>query len=339
MHEAVYPTISVIIPAYNAASSISRTLQSVLAQTYPNIIEIVVVDDGSQDETAAIVREQFPQVILLQQVNSGPGAARNTGVARSTGAYLAFLDSDDEWLPDKVAAQIEAFKQHPECDLQLACAQWVDMDGTPLPVRDRNLPDFILMPPEQWLRSQFWLDTWVFPHTSGWLLKRALYDDVGGQDPTFPIAQDWQFLCRALLKGYRLGALTKPLFLYYRRADSLSHGLQNQNLRAETRRWWSVFEALERGALVDRQTFEDIAFDELVHRARRVSRFGYPGVAAHLLRMAMGRQIPLGRRLRLIAPLLTYGLAGAIPGVKPRQWYHLREAIARQRAYLLRTHS
>ncbi|MEN8128949.1 MAG: glycosyltransferase family A protein [Pseudomonadota bacterium] len=99
--------ISVIIPTHNRADLLERALDSVLKQTLqPG--EIIVVDDGSTDHTAALVKDGFPQVVLLQQDNLGVSRARNQGIASAHGEWLAFLDSDDEWLPNKLERQHQA---------------------------------------------------------------------------------------------------------------------------------------------------------------------------------------------------------------------------------------
>ena len=99
------PTISVIIPAYNAEQTLADAIRSALAQTYP-AAEIIVVDDGSSDRTAAIAQNIDPKVRLLQQANGGCGEARNTGARAASGAWLAFLDADDAWLPNKLERQL-----------------------------------------------------------------------------------------------------------------------------------------------------------------------------------------------------------------------------------------
>ena len=98
--------ISVVIPAYNAAAWIRRAVNSVLSQTRP-ADEIIVVDDGSTDGTGDIVRMYDGRVRLLQQANAGAAAARNTGILAATGDWIAFLDADDEWLPQKLQRQTE----------------------------------------------------------------------------------------------------------------------------------------------------------------------------------------------------------------------------------------
>ncbi|MEZ5567990.1 MAG: glycosyltransferase family A protein [Halioglobus sp.] len=108
--------ISVVIPLYNGASHIGEALDSVFAQAWPDL-EVIVVDDGSTDDSAAVVQAYPAPVTLLRQANSGSGAARNRGVAAATGELLAFLDADDLWAPDKLQRQTACFEARPELDV------------------------------------------------------------------------------------------------------------------------------------------------------------------------------------------------------------------------------
>ena len=105
--------ISVIIPTYNRRHTLSRAIDSVLGQAY-QAAEIIVVDDGSSDGTSEWLRENFPTLQLLQHSNKGVSAARNRGIKAAKTNWIALLDSDDEWLPDKLEKQVEALKQNPE---------------------------------------------------------------------------------------------------------------------------------------------------------------------------------------------------------------------------------
>jgi glycosyltransferase involved in cell wall biosynthesis len=105
--------ISAVIPAYNCEKYIARSIDSILAQTCP-VDEIIVVDDGSQDKTADIVRSYGDKVKLIQQPNAGVSVARNTGILAATGDWIAFLDADDEWLPEKIKRQIEHLQNNPD---------------------------------------------------------------------------------------------------------------------------------------------------------------------------------------------------------------------------------
>lgn len=112
-----FPVVSVIMPAYNAAAFVAESIESVLGQSYP-AFELIVVDDGSSDDTAAIV-ERYAQadarVQLIRCRNSGkPSIARNTGIERATGDYLSFLDSDDLWHPERLARTVAGMRAHPE---------------------------------------------------------------------------------------------------------------------------------------------------------------------------------------------------------------------------------
>ena len=98
--------VSVIIPTYNSGTYVTETIDSVLNQTYPHR-EIIVVDDGSTDDTPEQVRRYGSAISYIRQSNSGVGAARNTGLRAASGHYLAFLDSDDLWLPEKLAVQLD----------------------------------------------------------------------------------------------------------------------------------------------------------------------------------------------------------------------------------------
>ncbi|WP_310489427.1 glycosyltransferase family 2 protein [Chamaesiphon sp. VAR_69_metabat_338] len=111
-HSLKSPTVSVVIPTYNRAGVIGKPIRSVLAQSYQDF-EIIVVDDCSNDDTERVL-ESFndPRIRYIRhQSNSGAAVARNTGIDNSTGAYIAFLDSDDEWLPEKLAKQLNLFQQ------------------------------------------------------------------------------------------------------------------------------------------------------------------------------------------------------------------------------------
>src|SRR5580700_8639860 len=95
------PTISVVIPAYNAARFVGSAIESALAQT-STPLEVLVIDDGSRDDTAAVVQQYAAPVGLLRQSNGGPASARNHGVRVARGEWIAFLDADDTWLPQKL---------------------------------------------------------------------------------------------------------------------------------------------------------------------------------------------------------------------------------------------
>lgn len=126
--------VSVIIPMYNGERYFARTIESVLAQTY-SAKEIVVVDDGSRDSSREVVARYLhhSNVRLIAQENAGVAAARNAGIRAASGEYIAFLDQDDLWLPDKLARQVEYLNEHPEIALVHSNIHFIDEAGERIP--------------------------------------------------------------------------------------------------------------------------------------------------------------------------------------------------------------
>lgn len=120
--------VSVVIPTYNRSRLVCGALDSVLRQTYP-AVEVIVVDDGSTDDTAERLAAYGERIRVLRQPNAGVCAARNNGIGVAGGAFIAFLDSDDEWLPWKLSAQIAAFHQYPALQLTYTDAMVIDREG------------------------------------------------------------------------------------------------------------------------------------------------------------------------------------------------------------------
>ena len=126
------PTVSVIIPVYNGERYLADAIQSVLDQTYRNF-ELVVIDDGSTDESAAVARRFGEAIRYVYQANGGVCKARNAGIAATGGTYVAFLDQDDLWLPEKLAEQVAYLDSHPDiaavyCQCKVTGEGWLRSD-------------------------------------------------------------------------------------------------------------------------------------------------------------------------------------------------------------------
>jgi glycosyltransferase involved in cell wall biosynthesis len=132
--------VSVIIPAYRAAKTIRRAIDSVLTQTVP-AAEVIVVDDGSPDDQAAVVAEYGERVTLIRKPNGGAASARNAGIERATGDFIAFLDADDYWEPTKLERQLDIFRRHPEVGL-VAGRYFEEEPGSPRVSRDSVAPEW-----------------------------------------------------------------------------------------------------------------------------------------------------------------------------------------------------
>ena len=178
--------VSVVIPTYNRADFVREAIASVLRQDYP-AIELIVVDDGSCDGTAAVVSGFGPDVQYLWQENRGVSAARNRGVAASTGNLVTFLDSDDLWLPRKVSAQVAYFEAQAEAQ---ACHTDEIWTRRGVRVNERRIH-----------RKQ---DGWQFLASlprclispSAIMMRRTLWDRLGGFDESLPACEDYDLWLR-----------------------------------------------------------------------------------------------------------------------------------------------
>lgn len=119
------PRVSVVIPTYNRGHYLRETLDSVFYQTYRDI-EIIVVDDGSTENTPEFIKEYLDRIIYIYKENGGQGSARNVGINRAKGEYIAFLDSDDLWLPQKIKIQVEYMDKHPEYGMIFSKCEFID---------------------------------------------------------------------------------------------------------------------------------------------------------------------------------------------------------------------
>ncbi len=204
--------VSVIIPVHNRRQLIDRAIRSVLAQTYP-AIEILVVDDGSTDNTAELVINDFPEVNLIRQKNRGVSAARNSGIAGSRGNWLAFLDSDDEWLPDKLKSQAELLSHNPESRIIHTDEIWI-RDGK------RVNPGGKHRKPGGWIFDSCLPLCCVSP--SSILISRSVFDEIGNFDELLPVCEDYDLWLRMSAR-YPFHLVNEPQIIKYGgHADQLS---------------------------------------------------------------------------------------------------------------------
>jgi len=178
--------ISVIIPTYNREPFIGRALDSVLAQSRQPA-EVIVVDDGSTDSTAVLLRQLYPQVSYVYQENQGVSSARNAGIARARYDWLALLDSDDEWLPAKLAAQSAALSQNPGYRICHTDEIWIRRNERVNPMRKH-------------VKSGGWIYEKCLPmcviSPSSVLIHRSVFDDVGDFDEQLPACEDYDLWLR-----------------------------------------------------------------------------------------------------------------------------------------------
>jgi hypothetical protein len=207
------PRVSIILPVYNGAATIGGALESVFAQTFTDY-EIVVVDDGSTDETASVLASYGNRIQIVSQPNRGLSAARNMGVRASSGEYIAFIDDDDLWMPEKLAHCVAVLDQDPNCVLAYTGAVRVDLSGAPMQIQNADA-DRVDSPTMAQMLERPWN---VVP--CQFVVRREVFERCGGFDQRFvATCEDMYFLLLAREHGYFRGVsaslvrkTTRPLY-------------------------------------------------------------------------------------------------------------------------------
>jgi glycosyltransferase involved in cell wall biosynthesis len=219
------PRVSVIIPAYLSAPLISQTLDSVFAQAFSDY-EVIVINDGSPDtpDLEVALRPYMARIHYLTQTNKGPSAARNRGIQHARGEFLAFLDSDDLWLPDFLGAQVSFLESHPQVDVSIADALlFGEAEETPWRMLKEGCPNILAFP--QLLRRQ----GGQIPSASVARRQRAI--DVGMFDEQLRYAEDLEFFVRICFPDRAVGYLGQALVKYRKHPDSLTSDPRNRRWR------------------------------------------------------------------------------------------------------------
>jgi O-antigen biosynthesis protein len=233
--EVSVPLVSAVIPTFNRPEETVRAVKSVIAQSYRNL-EIIVVDDASTDATAAMVAKLGDPRLRLhrQRTNRGVAAARNVGIELSNGSYVAFLDSDDVWFPQKIARQLEVFSQDGEgLGMVYTGSETRTLRGMTQRTADLRGDVFHAL-----LRSN--------PVHSGssLMVRKSVFEIVGGFDVTLPANEDWDFLQR-LGRFFRIDAAPEPL-------------VRVNDIVTDGRRSHDALNDIEARAIIARRTAEDI---------------------------------------------------------------------------------
>lgn len=197
------PEVTVVVPAYNAERWIGEALRSIQSQTFGDV-EIIVVDDGSRDGTAAIVDSFGPPVRRIHQRNGGVARARNEGIRAAAGRLVAFLDADDLWDAPKMERQVALLRSRPEVGLCYSGIRRIDGEGRVRSVEPaRDYPD---------LCQTLLLRSCVIAVSSA-VVRRELLDQLGGFDPVFSQCADWDLWIR-LSRLTACAAVAEPMVRY-----------------------------------------------------------------------------------------------------------------------------
>jgi glycosyltransferase involved in cell wall biosynthesis len=191
--------VSTIIPTYNRANLITEALDSVLAQTFPNV-EVIVVDDGSTDATSEVLARYGGRIRVIYQRNAGPAAARNRGIAAANGEFIAFLDSDDLWLPEKLERQVnllERLGNGVPCCLSNIRLSYENRELTSFEIAWLNpaINEGVWRNPDEVLATRFVL------FNQGVVVRHDVLEEMGGFDERFWLLEDYDLALRLSVKG------------------------------------------------------------------------------------------------------------------------------------------
>ena len=209
--------VSIVVPAFNAGRFIRQTLQSVLASSWSDF-EVVVIDDGSSDDTVAQATGLDPRIRIVSRPNAGMSASRNLGVASSDSEFIALLDADDLWHPEKLRCQLDALAQRPDHGLCFTAFNWWWGEDCPAFFAERRIGavDAIM---SGWVYHHLILDNHALP--SSVLLRRSAWNQQGPFRCDNQQTDDWEYLVRASTQ-FRFVRLSESFVLYRQVANSLS---------------------------------------------------------------------------------------------------------------------
>lgn len=278
------PAVSIVIPTFNAAQTIRETLASVRSQTFPDY-EVIVVDDASTDDTVNLVRSEFtlarrssereggkqslPAVargakagVIVLPENQGASAARNRGIREARGKYVAFLDADDVWLPEKLSRQFDVLEQHPEFGAVHCGTLRMDRTGAPLPggvsQRKQRINGDVFM--------EFFEANLAVILTSTVLIPTTCFNSIGIFDGSGEVVDDHDFFLR-LAAQYPIWYLDEPLVRYRVVPGSLGRVRAVQRLEQHRR-------TIERAITSFPTRFADLPARHLKRRWRAFYRWG-----------------------------------------------------------------
>jgi len=210
------PLVSVIIPTYNRSRKLNRALASVFNQTYKNH-EVIVVDDGSTDQTVHQL-EHNPHLTLIHKERLGVSKARNTGLEHAKGELIAFLDSDDEWKPEKLGRQVEFFDENPDAMIAQTDEIWIRNGKRVNPMKKHK-------------KYSGWIFKECLPlcivSPSAVMMRKKLFDEVGNFDESFPACEDYDLWLRIAAR-YPIHLIKERLVIKYGgHEDQLSRTVEN----------------------------------------------------------------------------------------------------------------
>ncbi|CAD5933497.1 putative glycosyltransferase RF_0543 [Planktothrix tepida] len=207
------PLISVIIPVFNGEKTIYYTIESVLNQTFTDF-ELIIINDGSTDSTLDVISSiNDPRIKVFSYPNGNQAVSRNRGISHANGEYIAFIDADDLWTPDKIEDQYQALQNNPEAAVAYSWTDYIDESsrflrpGSHITINGDVYPNLLVVN--------------ILENGSNPLIRRDALEEVGEFDSSLPPAEDWDMWLR-LAKQYQFITIPKPQILYRQSSQSAS---------------------------------------------------------------------------------------------------------------------
>lgn len=225
------PNVSVVIPTYNRIAMLREALASVLQQNFEGQLEIIVVDDHSQDGTPDIIRGQYPGVrLIVCPENKGPSSARNRGIAAANGDYVAFLDSDDFWEADYLTTQVAALRSHTENHFAVSDLWLWETEHDRLHHRPQGMHSDYRSPLHHLLAAGSFIHT-----PSAAVFPRTAFDRAGKFDQALRFGEDTDLYIRLLMQGYQPLFTQKTLVTRRKHGQGQAIEAKNMDLRIKNR--------------------------------------------------------------------------------------------------------
>lgn len=209
MMTSARPYVSVIVPAYNAATFLGEAIQSIQQQGYESL-EILVIDDGSTDNTAAIARSFGDSIRYLYQENSGPACARNTGLKMATGEIIAFLDADDLWPENKLELQLDYFLKNPSLEVVVGRVQYLLIEENKRIFQEISQPTLGV-------------------NLGAGLYKKSVFDKLGYFDSSMQQSEDVDLFMRIRENGVSMAAIDEVTLYYRIHGNNMTSDRDRQN--------------------------------------------------------------------------------------------------------------
>jgi glycosyltransferase involved in cell wall biosynthesis len=203
------PLVTVVVPLYNGERYLAFALKSIFGQDY-RPLEIIVVDDGSVDGSADIAKS-FPEIRYIHQSNQGVAVARNIGIDAARGQFIAFLDQDDSWMPNKLKRQIDYLLKYPQVDCVITKSRFFLEPGIDAP---------------SWLKKDLLLEDYAGYVPSALVVRKTAFAKVGRFDPAYSMGSDSDWFFRAKNCGMSIAVL--PETFVHQRIHEANHSYQAQ---------------------------------------------------------------------------------------------------------------